>query len=85
MLLLFQREVNKLQQQTLQYYEKYRAKHHRSILQRKVIIEQRKERLEHINMEKVIVIDAADQCSAKSSSDQCRSKRIAVFWLVAID
>lgn len=48
-----QRATNKLQQQILSHYHKTAHKDHRAILQRKVIIEHRKERLEHINLEKV--------------------------------
>ncbi|CAK8675557.1 unnamed protein product [Clavelina lepadiformis] len=45
-------ELAKQQSSLLTYYHKTARKDHQGVLQRKLIIEQRKERLEHINLEK---------------------------------
>lgn len=49
----WQAEAEMQEQSLISYYQKTKQRDHQNMLQRKFIIEQRKEQLEHLNQERV--------------------------------
>ena len=54
---LTQAEAEMQEQNLISYYQKTKQREHQNMLQRKFIIEQRKEQLEHLNQERVSGIE----------------------------